>query len=436
MICNTPVKKGEKLVSVPRKLWMTSSGAQQSPICRDIILENSIESWQGLSLHLLCERLRGPDSFWAEYINLLPDQKQHLLLWSKEDHQLLKGSPMLKKLRTRLQQVQDDTEQLLKAGANGLVIPGVDDAAQLVTVDSMKWAAATLLSRAFNLEVPVGGFGGDAARGADGDADHAAFGGLGADGDAFDMVEVESERILALVPWADTLNHSSEAWDRSILTYDADADAAVLFAHTDYAAGDEVYDSYGTWLTPSELLMDYAFVDPRNTNYAIQVPAESVAAPAAPINAALLDGLARCLGGSLELSLTPADHLDDTLLCYVRCAVAPASELRRAGWTGDAPSDGNEPLDVMAALSEPTDYATEALVLETIMAWCERQTAGYASTLASDTEEVAAESTPWLSRQVLRALVSEKRSICGVQKELRSRLQMLKEGCPLDSLYT
>ena len=57
--------------------------------------------------------------------------------------------------------------------------------------------------------------------------------------------------ILALVPWADTLNHSSDAWDRSILQYDHEEDVAVLFAHRDYTAGEEVYDSYGTWLTPS-----------------------------------------------------------------------------------------------------------------------------------------------------------------------------------------
>lgn len=56
-----------------------------------------------------------------------------------------------------------------------------------------------------------------------------------------------------------------------MLQYDASADAAVLFAHRDYDAGDEVSESYGTWLTPSELLLDYGFVDEKNKTNAITV---------------------------------------------------------------------------------------------------------------------------------------------------------------------
>ena len=37
--------------------------------------------------------------------------------------------------------------------------------------------------------------------------------------------------------------------------------------------------------------------------------------------------------------------------------------------------------------------------------------------------------------QVLRALLSEKEAIAGVQKQLRATMQQLKEGCPLDTLY-
>jgi hypothetical protein len=37
--------------------------------------------------------------------------------------------------------------------------------------------------------------------------------------------------------------------------------------------------------------------------------------------------------------------------------------------------------------------------------------------------------------QVLRALVAEKQAILGIQRELRDKMQQLKEGCPLDTLY-
>lgn len=88
------------------------------------------------------------------------------------------------------------------------------------------------------------------------------------------VIEVACERLLTLVPWADSLNHCSTATERSVLQYDVSTDAAVLFAHRDYDAGDEVFESYGTWLTPSELLLDYGFVDEKNKTNAITVRSE------------------------------------------------------------------------------------------------------------------------------------------------------------------
>jgi hypothetical protein len=83
--------------------------------------------------------------------------------------------------------------------------------------------------------------------------------------------EVEAERMLALVPWADSLNHCTTATERSVLQYDHANDAAVLFAHKDYAEGEEVLNSYGTWLTPAELLLDYGFVPGPSMTNAITV---------------------------------------------------------------------------------------------------------------------------------------------------------------------
>lgn len=57
MVCNAPVKKGEKLVAVPRRCWMTSLTAKDSNICKELILNNNLESWQVRSLlpaHIQC----------------------------------------------------------------------------------------------------------------------------------------------------------------------------------------------------------------------------------------------------------------------------------------------------------------------------------------------------------------------------------------------
>lgn len=107
--------------------------------------------------------------------------------------------------------------------------------------------------------------------------------------------EWPEEKVLALVPWADLLNHSSAASERSLLQYDDTADAAVLFAHKSYAAGDEVFDSYGKNLTPSELLLDYGFVDTRNSISAITARAPpSAALGVLPVRARPPAGASHC----------------------------------------------------------------------------------------------------------------------------------------------
>lgn len=81
-------------------------------------------------------------------------QAEHPLAWTEEQMVWLEGSPMASKLRARQGQVTEDTEALRVAGANNIAWPE-GDAGALVTERSMKWAASTLLSRAFNLEIPT-----------------------------------------------------------------------------------------------------------------------------------------------------------------------------------------------------------------------------------------------------------------------------------------
>lgn len=81
-------------------------------------------------------------------------QAEHPLLWGTDEVGWLKGSPMSKKLASRAKQVQQDAQALIEAGANGL-FASADDAEPLVSDLTAKWVAATLLSRAFNLEIPT-----------------------------------------------------------------------------------------------------------------------------------------------------------------------------------------------------------------------------------------------------------------------------------------
>ena len=64
---------------------------------------------------------------------------------------------------------------------------------------------------------------------------------------------------LALVPWADALNHSPNATSVSLLRFDKATNVATLRASRAYRAGEEVFDTYGVAKTPAETFLAYGF---------------------------------------------------------------------------------------------------------------------------------------------------------------------------------
>ena len=93
-----------------------------------------------------------------------------------------------------------------------------------------------------------GGGGGDAFEAfGGGNADtSAAFGGGGGEGSGGGG---GGGTFLALVPWADALNHDADAGGGAVLTYHPARGVAELRAASGAAPGSEVFDSYGQGLT-------------------------------------------------------------------------------------------------------------------------------------------------------------------------------------------
>lgn len=241
-----------------------------------------------------------------------------------------------------------------------------------------------------------------------------------------------------------------------MLAFDVDADAALLRAHRDYAAGEEVFDSYGPLLSPCDLLLDYGFVDPANGNPRYDaVPAE-IAAPRGARNAALLQALARLQGEGSLLALGP-EGPDVTGLTALRAALAGDAELVRAGWRVRAsPSDVGGAARALGRLSRPESAATEAAVLAALAGFCARALAAYPSTLADDEAELAALLESGRSAAsgggggggdggdddeararvaTLRALISEKRALAGSAAAVAEWQARLAAGVPVAELY-
>ena len=218
---------------------MTFDTAASSPYCGALVDQAGLKTWQAMCLHLLTERAAGPASRWAHYLATLPPLPDHPLLWTPEQQRWLQGSPTLARLAARIVNVQEDTELLLSIGANDLPI-AKDLPEPLVSEASMRWAVAVLLSRAFYLgleestdhlaDMPVDvtmppdryrpGSLGSAASALD-DEDQ------GDPDDYYGSYDGEAPHVVVLVPWADLLNHASDATEESVLAFDIEVRAGV-----------------------------------------------------------------------------------------------------------------------------------------------------------------------------------------------------------------
>ncbi|MCO5568024.1 hypothetical protein L7F22_021720 [Adiantum nelumboides] len=332
------IRKGDVVVQVPFQAFMSDQTARACPHVGPVMERAGLTAWQGLCLHLLFERARGIKSMWYPYLALLPSESEmvelHPLMWPQGMcQQWLAGSPMLFTLEQRLRNCKEDYEVMLAAAANGS-LPSEGTKNFVVTEASTRWAASILLSRAFSLDLSIP-----------------------------ELDKEYDDCATVLVPWADMLNHSSSAGTESCLIFNPGEQVACLCAHRNYGEGEQVFDSYGPHLSPSQLLLDYGFVDHENKNHRVDLPGVRDVA-----NEALLKAIGLPSDGAI-FSITEAG-VDDTALAWTRAAVASAKELAAAGWSGETQSDegtGNLAAMAMARFLQPISHENESEVLRRLL---------------------------------------------------------------------
>lgn len=338
-------------------------------------------------------------------------------MWTSEQEAWLDTSPLRKKLQDRWLQIREDMECLLVVGANELVLAKhwhSKTGHELITEQSVKWAAATLLSRAFSLDL-------NEEEPMEGDMSY------------FGSWQAHQPDVLALVPWADLLCHSSEAGQEACLRYNCDLKAVVLYAHKAYQANEEVFDSYGPHLSPGDLLMDYGFVDPSNTHHRYDADPHDVVRPRSSRHGSLWEAVTS-LQGSASLSLTPAGP-DTTCLAWLRAALATPVELVKAGWRVKATAkDVDLACRVLGALGQPLSTSTELAVLNAMEEFIRSKLAGYSSTLEED-QKTLAEMDNWTQQQVLLVLISEKKALTGCLEVVTNWRRALEEGQSPEEVY-
>lgn len=260
-VCSTSrgIERGDVLVEIPREAFLMSGG-EAAPA----------EAFRRLVAALMEETAAGERSRFWPYIQTLPsDDDWHPLLWSDETRtaRLPTWSDAGARLASRATTCAADARALRAMRVGG-------DSAWPTERD-VRWASAVCSSRAFRLDLDGAWDDDDDASNAEALAeDEALLLNLSdlnddewdAGGHAFtfgDGNEDIDSSALVLVPWADGLNHCSDADEGSMLRYDALSRTAKLRAHKSYALGEQVFDSYGMNLSDTELFLDYGFVDVR-----------------------------------------------------------------------------------------------------------------------------------------------------------------------------
>ncbi|XP_019194626.1 PREDICTED: ribulose-1,5 bisphosphate carboxylase/oxygenase large subunit N-methyltransferase, chloroplastic [Ipomoea nil] len=222
------IRKGEKLLFVPPSLVITADSEWSVPDAGQVLKRYGVPDWPLIATYLISEASLIKSSRWSNYISALPTQPYSLLYWTRSElDRYLEASQIRERAIERVNDVIGTYNDLrLKIfSKHPELFPE-----QIFNIETFKWSFGILFSRLVRLPSMDGR--------------------------------------VALVPWADMLNHSCEV--ETFLDYDKSSQGIVFTTDRTYQPGEQVFISYGK-KSNGELLLSYGFVPREGTN-----PSDSV----------------------------------------------------------------------------------------------------------------------------------------------------------------
>jgi len=241
LLARRSVNDGDELFKIPYDLCITRKSARKA-LGKDALLEG-INEYLAMACQLIHEKyVLGEESFFAPYIGVLPEVSEvnPTFTWPDEDLAFLEGSPVVAATQSLQMKLTREYNDLL-GGEDGLIAKFPDRfPAEHFTNDNWVWAFTMLFSRAIRLRnLRVG------------------------------------ER-LAMVPYADLINHSAfsqafiDARESGDWLFKDGEEEIILYADRGYRQMEQIYISYGQ-KSNAELLLLYGFALERNPYNSVDV---------------------------------------------------------------------------------------------------------------------------------------------------------------------
>ena len=334
LVTTAPIPRGTALLRVPESLLLTRQRClDDTPEPLRPALE-ALPEWTCLAAFLAQQRAAGDASPWAPYVACLPPAPGGLLSWPQgAAAALLRGTSLAPQAAARLAAVD------AAAAALPPQLQGVGAA-------DVRWAYAQLFSRLVRLP------------------------GL--------------DDTLALVPWADFVNHSCAAETPHLDWSAAERSVVLRSAGRAYAAGDEVTASYGA-KSSGQLLLSYGFapaaqpgeaeLNAANEDATLTLRLRDVADdPAAPlrrqawqtvVSSRLRGDAAEGPPGAADVdvassALRAGGGFEPAMLPWARLATAPCADAARAAALAAAAAG-------QAAAAPPPSRAEDAAAREFVL---------------------------------------------------------------------
>lgn len=241
LLARRDINDGDNLFKIPLKLCLTKASARKA-LGKDV-LPRDINEYLAIACQLIHERyVLGGESFWKPYIDVLPetDEVNPTFSWNDDDLAFLDGSPVIAATRSLQMKLEREYEALL-GGEDGLITKYPDRfPKEHFTYDNWVWAFTMLFSRAIRLR------------------------------------SLKEGETLAMVPYADLINHSAfsqayiDAREGGDWLFSSGEEEVILYADRGYRKMEQIYISYGP-KSNSELLLLYGFAVERNPYNSVDI---------------------------------------------------------------------------------------------------------------------------------------------------------------------